>query len=53
MEWRPYRITGGIKMLAAVLLLASFVVPSQMLGQSSSFVAPGRVEGAGRRCRSA
>jgi multidrug resistance efflux pump len=47
MEWRPYRMTGGIKMLAAVLLLSSFVVPAQMLGQSSSFVAPGRVEGAG------
>jgi HlyD family secretion protein len=47
MEWRPYNVTGGIKMLGAVFLLASFVVPAQMLGQSSSFTAPGRVEGAG------
>jgi len=38
---------GGIKMMGAGLLLASFVVPSQMLGQSSNFTAPGRVEGAG------
>jgi multidrug resistance efflux pump len=47
MEWRPNRMAGGIKMLGAGLLLASFVVPSQMLGQSSNFTAPGRVEGAG------
>lgn len=47
MEWRPNGMTGGIKMLSAALLLASFVVPSQVLGQSSNFTAPGRVEGAG------
>ena len=47
MQWRPNRMAGGIKMLGAGLLLASFVVPSQMLGQSSNFTAPGRVEGAG------
>jgi HlyD family secretion protein len=47
MEWRPNGMMGGIKMLGAGLLLASFVVPAQMLGQSSSFIAPGRVEGSG------
>jgi multidrug resistance efflux pump len=40
-------ITRGTKLLGAVLLLASFAVPAQMLGQSSEFTAPGRVEGAG------
>jgi HlyD family secretion protein len=33
--------------LGAVLLLASFAIPSQLLGQSSTFSAQGRVEGAG------
>jgi multidrug resistance efflux pump len=47
MAWRRNRVTGGIKILGAALLFASFVVPAQMLGQSSSFAAPGRVEGAG------
>jgi HlyD family secretion protein len=47
MQWRPNGVTGGIKMLGAALLLASFVVPSQMLGQSSNFTAPGRIEGTG------
>lgn len=35
-------------LLGAILLLASFGVPSQILGQGSRFAAPGRVEGAGR-----
>jgi multidrug resistance efflux pump len=47
MQRRPDRVTRGAKLLGAVLLLASFAVPSQMLGQSSSFSAPGRAEGAG------
>ncbi len=47
MPWRPNEITGGIKVLGAILLLGSFVVPAQMLGQGSNFTAPGRVEGAG------
>jgi HlyD family secretion protein len=47
MWWRPNRITRGAKLLGAVLLLASLAVPAQMLGASSEFAAPGRVEGAG------
>ena len=47
MEWRPNRMSSGLKMLGSALLLASFAVPSQMLGQGSNFTAPGRVEGAG------
>ena len=47
MKLRPSRISGGIVMLGAALLFPSFVVPAQMLGQSSSFTAPGRVAGAG------
>lgn len=47
MQRRPNGITRGAKLLGAVLLLAGFAVPAQMLGQSSEFVAPGRVEGAG------
>jgi len=47
MEWGPHSVSSGTKMLGAALLLASFVVPVQMLGQSSTFTAPGRVEGAG------
>ena len=47
MRWRPNGVTRGTKALGAVLLLASFAVPAQMLGQSSEFAAPGRVEGAG------
>lgn len=45
MHRRP-EITRGIK-LGAALLLAAFAAPSQMLGQSSIFSAPGRAEGAG------
>lgn len=33
--------------LGAVLLLAGLAIPSRLLGQSSTFSAPGRVEGAG------
>lgn len=47
MQRRPKRVTRGTKVLGAVLLLASFGVPAQMLGQNSDFAAPGRVEGAG------
>jgi HlyD family secretion protein len=46
MRWRPNRVPRGAKLLGAVLLLASFAVPVQMLGASSEFAAPGRVEGA-------
>jgi HlyD family secretion protein len=44
---QPNRIPRGTKWLGALCLLATFAVPSQMLGQSSNFVAPGRVEGGG------
>jgi multidrug resistance efflux pump len=44
---QPNAITHGTKLLGAMCLLASFAVPSQMLGQGSHFTAPGRVEGAG------
>jgi multidrug resistance efflux pump len=47
MRWRPNGVTRGTKMLGAALLLACFAVPAQILGQSSDFTAPGRVEGAG------
>ncbi|MGH6670422.1 MAG: HlyD family secretion protein [Xanthobacteraceae bacterium] len=40
-------MTDETKILGAVLLLASFAIPSQMLGQGSAFNAPGRVEGVG------
>jgi HlyD family secretion protein len=44
---QPHRIPRGTKWLGALCLLATFAVPSQILGQGSNFVAPGRVEGAG------
>ncbi len=44
---QPNGITRGTKFFGAICLLASFSVPSQMLGQGSDFAAPGRVEGAG------
>ena len=47
MRRRPIEMARGTKLLGAVLLLASFAVPSQMLGQSSEFTAPGQAEGAG------
>lgn len=47
MQRRPIEVSRGAKLLGAVLLLASFAVPSQMLGQSSEFTAPGQAEGAG------
>lgn len=47
MHRQANRIMRGGKLLGAVLLLASFAVPAQMLGQSSGFSAPGRAEGAG------
>ncbi len=47
MQWRLNGLTRGTKLLGAVLLLASFAVPAQILGESSDFAAPGRVEGAG------
>lgn len=47
MRWRPNRLTRGTKLLGAVLLLACLAVPAVLLGQSSDFTAPGRVEGAG------
>lgn len=47
MHRHPGGIVAGVVVLGAVLLFASFFVPSQMFGQSSSFAAPGRVEGAG------
>lgn len=43
---QPNGITRGTKLFGAICLLASFSAPSQMLGQSSDFAAPGRVEGA-------
>jgi multidrug resistance efflux pump len=47
MHRQPNGIGRGTKLLGAVLLLAGFTVPSQMLASSSDFAAPGRVEGAG------
>jgi HlyD family secretion protein len=47
MFWQLDEIMRGTKLLGAICLLASFAVPSQMLGQNSDFAAPGRVEGAG------
>jgi HlyD family secretion protein len=47
MRWWPNRVPRGAKLLGAALLFASFAVPAQMLGASSEFAAPGRVEGAG------
>lgn len=47
MQPRPDRLTRSTKLLGAVLLLAMFAVPAQMLGQSAVFTAPGRAEGAG------
>jgi HlyD family secretion protein len=47
MDRQPSGIVRGTKLLGAVLLLAIFAVPAQMLGQASEFAAPGRVEGAG------
>ena len=44
---RPNRLMRSAKLLAAVLLLAIFAVPAQILGQSAVFTAPGRAEGAG------
>lgn len=41
------RVSRASKLLGGVWLLASFAIPAQMLGQSSDFTAPGRVEGAG------
>ena len=46
MERRPHVAVGGIRVLGAALLLASFAVPAQMLGEVSSFTAPGRIEAA-------
>jgi len=43
---QPNGITRGTTLFGAVCLLASFTIPSQLLGQSSDFAAPGRVEGA-------
>jgi HlyD family secretion protein len=43
---QPIRIVRAAKLLGAMALLASFAVPAQMLGQSSTFSAPGRAEGA-------
>ncbi len=43
---QPNGITQGTKLLGAICLVAIFSAPSQMLGQSSDFAAPGRVEGA-------
>ena len=44
---RPNRITRSAKLLGAMLLLATFAVPAQLLGQSTVFTAPGLAEGAG------
>jgi HlyD family secretion protein len=47
MHWQPKGMIRSGKFLGAILLLASFAVPSQMRGESSVFAAPGRVEAAG------
>jgi HlyD family secretion protein len=52
MNWHAQGLTRRAQFpiatfLGAVLLLASFAIPSQLLGQSSTFAAQGRVEGAG------
>jgi HlyD family secretion protein len=52
MSWHAQRLTRRAQFpiatfLGAVLLLASFAIPAQLLGQSSTFTAQGRVEGAG------
>jgi HlyD family secretion protein len=52
MNWHAQRLTRRAKFsiaafLGAVLLLASFAISSQLLGQGSTFTAQGRVEGAG------
>ncbi|MGB6536116.1 MAG: HlyD family efflux transporter periplasmic adaptor subunit [Xanthobacteraceae bacterium] len=44
---RQERVALARKSLTALLLFASLGVPSQILGQSSTFSAPGRAEGAG------
>lgn len=43
---QPNWISRGTKWLGVLCLLATFAVPSKMLGQGSDFVAPGHVEGA-------
>jgi len=40
-------MTARAKLLRAAVLVATIVFPAQLLGQTSNFVAPGRVEGAG------
>jgi HlyD family secretion protein len=47
MQRQPIEIARGTMLLGALLLVGSFAVPSQMLGQSSEFAAPGRSEGTG------
>ena len=52
MNWHALGLTRRAQFSIAtfvggVLLLASFAIPSQLLGQSSTFTAQGRVEGAG------
>lgn len=47
MHLPPHRITATNKMLAAAIALATCICAAPVLGQSGSFAAPGRVEGAG------
>jgi multidrug resistance efflux pump len=46
MHRHPTRMIGRAASLRAAVLIAAFAIPAQSLGQTASFVAPGRVEGA-------